>query len=81
MSKMIQPDIRIYQERKQLMRNLKGKTGRNEKTKHSLSTDTHKREKMLGEQGIYVYTQKCGERKSVPPQNLTAQFCAYTSCY
>jgi hypothetical protein len=49
MSKIIQPDIRIYQERKHLMRNPKGKTGRTEKTKHSLSTDTHKRGKMLGE--------------------------------
>jgi len=39
---MIQPDIRIYQERKQLMRNLKRKTGRTEKTKHFVHWHTQK---------------------------------------
>jgi hypothetical protein len=62
------------------MRNLKGKTGRT-KRPNTLCPLTHTREKMVGEQGIYVYTHKYRERKFAPPQNLTAQFCAYISCY
>jgi len=69
-AKMIQPDISIYQERKQLMKNLKGKTGRIEKTKHSLSTDTHKSKKMLGEQGIYVYIHNSVWRENLLPLKI-----------
>jgi len=67
---MIQPDIRIYHERKELMRNLKGKTGKTEKTKHCLSTDTHKTEKMLGERGLYVYKHNSVGRENLLPLRI-----------
>ena len=56
--------------RKQLMRNLKGKTGRTEKTKISLSTDTHKMEKMPGEQGIYFYKHNSVGRENLLPLKI-----------
>jgi len=52
------------------MKNLKGKTGRIEKTKHSLSTDTHKSKKMLGEQGIYVYIHNSVWRENLLPLKI-----------
>jgi len=60
------------------MRNPKGKTGRSEKTKHSLSTDTHKREKMLGEQSIYVYKHTVWGQKICYPSKFTyTVLCTY----
>lgn len=76
MSKMIHTDIRIYQDRKQLMRNLKGRTGRTEKTKHFLSTDKHKRENMLKEQGTYVDTP-WGEKICYPSKSNYIVLCIY----
>jgi len=52
------------------MRNLKGKTGKTEKTKHCLSTDTHKTEKMLGERGLYVYKHNSVGRENLLPLRI-----------
>jgi hypothetical protein len=81
MSKMIHTDIRIYQERKRLMRNLKGMTGRTEKTKHFLSTDTHKKENMLNEQGIYVDTDNTVGTENLLPLKIQLHSFVHISCY
>jgi len=48
----------------------KMKDWENWKTKHCLSTDTHKREKILGEQGIYVYKHNSVGREICYPSEF-----------